>query len=828
MFPLTDNVLIFTVIMSVILFAIIVGAKFKIPDLVILLIAGIFLGEHGFDVLERSSAITLFGEIGLIFIMFLAGLEIDLYQFSRTRKRSISFGLLTFIIPQVLGTVVVHYTLDLNWTASLLMASMFASHTLLAYPTAAKMGIHRTEPVTVSVGATIITDTLALLVLAVVADAAEGEVMNLMFWGGLFLGLALLVLLITQLIPRLARWFFQNVTESGGAQFLFVLALVGACAYLSEYARMKPIIGAFLAGAAFNHQIPEHSPLMNRLVFAGNTLFIPFFLISVGMMVDPQMLIGNWITWKIIIAMVVLVIVTKWMAAWIGGKIFGYSADERGVMFGLTVVQAAATLAAALVGFEAGILNEAALNGAIAMIMVTVPLGTWVTDRYGRRMAIANAPKHRTTKITEQRMVLSVSNPVTAARLTDLAFLMRDTAVPGAIFPLTIVREQPDTEDAVASGEKLLAQCMAHASSADVSVEPHVRVGLNPSDGIIRAVRELRGSTVLVGWGGDHNRSSRVFGTVNQNLTQNCPSRLILCRILRPPNTTRTLRFPFPPLSERREDLGTLIRETKLLAKQIGAQLHVYLSGQPAEDLQARIEKIGPGCDTKYTLKDTWTEARKVLFDDVHEDDLIVLPQIRRNTVLWTPTLDRLPELIASRFPYTNFMIAYPALSSNPASGNAPLVLPPTNQFPAVHGVDLSPDLLNDDRIEQLVTRGLPNDPDMADDAFPLLRDSANLNPIELAPGVTLIHGHCGDKDHSILLVGHGSCPHPFMDLPKTPKVIVALLSPKNDTPEIHLRALAAVARRFRDPEVTTAIQEAETAIEICTILSHTTNGAST
>ena len=824
MFPISDNVLIFTVIMSVILFSLLVGAKLKIPDLVLLLIAGAFLGEHGFHVLERSSAIELFGEIGLIFIMFLAGLEIDLYQFSRTKNRSIGFGMLTFIFPQVLGAIAVRYALDLNWTASVLMASMFASHTLLAYPAAARLGIHRSEPVTISVGATIITDTLALLVLAVVADAAEGEVLDPLFWGGLFLGLAILVLLITQLIPRLARWFFQNVTESGGAQFLFVLALVGACAYLSEYARMKPIIGAFLAGAAFNHQIPEHSPLMNRLAFAGNNLFIPFFLISVGMRVEPDRLIGDWKTWEVIIAMVVLVIITKWMAAWLAAKIYGYDSDERGVMFGLTVVQAAATLAAALVGFEAGILDENALNGAIAMIMVTVPLGTWVTDRYGRRMARAATSAKRITKITEQRMVLSVSNPVNAARLTDLAFLMRDTSVPGAIFPLTIVREQAETEEAVSRGEKLLAQCMTHASAADVSVEPHVRVDLNACDGIIRAVRELRGSTVLVGWGGDHNRGTRIFGTINQNLTQNCPCRLILCRILRPPNTTRTLRFPFPPLAERREDLGTLIRETKLLAKQIGAPLHLYLSGQAAEELQSRIEKIAPGCDTTYIIKDTWTEARKIMFEDVHEDDLIVLPQIRRNTVLWTPTLDRLPELIAQHFPYSNLMVVYPALSSNPIGGSAPIILPATKKFPAVHGVDLPDDLDGPERIGCLLDHGLSEEPDMAEAAYPLLLESAKLNPIELTHGVVLIHGHCGQKENSILLIGHGESERPFMSLPHTPKVIVALLSPKGDAPEIHLRALAAVAKRFRDQDVTQAIAEADSAAEICTILSHVTN----
>lgn len=828
MFPVTDNVLVFTIIMSVILFSQILGKTLKIPDLVLLLVAGILLGEHGAHVLYRSTAITLFGEIGLIFIMFLAGLEIDLYQFSRTKKKSVGFGLLTFVIPQVVGMLVVRHTLGISWSASALMASMFASHTLLAYPAASRLGIHRSEPVTISVGATIITDTLALLVLAIVADAAEGQLMDPWFWGGLVLGLVLLVLIITQTIPRLARWFFQNVTESGGAQFIFVLAVVCLCAYLSEYAKMKPIIGAFFAGAAFNHQIPEHSPLMNRLSFAGNTLFIPFFLISVGMMVDPSVLVASAYTWKVIAAMVGLVILTKFAAAWLGGWMYGYGPNERGVMFGLTVVQAAATLAAAVVGFEAGIIDEEALNGAIAMIMVTVPLGSWATDRFGRRMAMETPNDRRVTKITEQRLVLSVSNPVTAARLTDLAFLMRDTSVPGAIFPLTIVREQTDTEEAVGRGEKLLAQCMAHASSADVVVEPQVRVDLNPSDGVIRVVRELRASTVLAGWGGDHNRGTRLFGTVNQNLTLHCPSRLVLCRILRPPNTTRTLRLPFPPLAERREDLGVLIRETKLLAKQIGAKLHVYIAGQAAEEIRARVEKTQPGCDTQYTVEETWTEARRMMFEHIHEDDLVVLPQIRKNTLLWTPTLDRLPELISQRFPYCNLLVVYPALSSNPAAGPGPVALPATRGFPAVHGVDLPGNLGPEDWIRHLVLNGLQDDQEMGESAIPLLIDSAKLNPVELAPEVVLLHAHCGQKENSILLVGRGDRTGPFFDSPKSPTVIVALLSPRGDAPEIHLRALAAVARRFHDEDVVRAVQDADSAAEICTILSHVTNAKQT
>jgi Kef-type K+ transport system membrane component KefB len=822
MFPVTDYVLIFTIIISVILVSLLLASKLKIPDLVLLLLAGVVLGEHGMNILVRSSAITLFGEIGLIYIMFLAGLEIDLYQFSRTKRKSVGFGLLTFVIPQVLGATAVYILLGgISWTSAILMASMFASHTLLAYPAASRLGVHRSEPVTISVGATIITDTLALLVLAVVVDAAQGEKMGWLFWGGLFLALFLLVVLISQLIPRIARWFFQNVTESGGAQFLFVLALVCACAYFSQYARMKPIIGAFLAGAAFNRQIPEHSPLMNRLVFAGNTLFIPFFLISVGMLVDPRVLVGDPRTWQVIGVMVGMVIVTKFLAAWIGGWILGYTRPERAVMFGLTVVQAAATLAAALVGFEAGILDEAALNGSIAMIMVTVPLGSWVTDAYGRKMAMASIQPRQSHEKTEQRLLIPIHNPVSAARMMELAFLIRDPAVPGGLYPLTIVREQTDTEEAVSRGEKLLAQCMTHASSVDIEVEPHVRVDLNPVDGIARAVRELRTGTVIAGWGGDQNRSSRIFGSTNQKLTLHCPCRLMICRILRPPNTTRSIRICFPPLSDQRDDLDQLMREARLLAKQAGADLQVYVSEDTAAELEARMEKIGPGCSTTYHISTTWAETRKEMFDHIHEDDLIVLPQIRRNTLLWTPTLDRLPELIAERYPQSNLIVVYPALRTEALNDNAPAYFPETDSFPAVYGVNLSSGLSAADRIRTLAQEGLRSDPDMALAAVPLLEESARLNPVELAPGTILLHAHCGQQSRPILLIGYSRTDAPFFELPKTPRLLVCLLSPRGDSPALHLQALAKVARKFHQPDLLDKLNRAADADEVCSVLSN-------
>lgn len=661
MFPVTDPILVFTVLALIMLIAPLFSERLRIPDMVLLLAFGALVGPNGLHVLERSSAITLLGAVGLLYIMFQAGLEIDLYRFSRSYKRSILFGLLTFTIPQGFGTLAGIYLLGMNWPASLLLASMFASHTLLAYPLASRLGISRSEPVAITVGATVIADTLALLVLAVIADSARGIPLGTGFWITILLGMLALTALIWWGIPYAVRWFFQRVTEESNAQFLFVIVTVCGCAYLSHFARMEPIIGAFLAGAAFNRLIPENSPLMHRVTFAGNALFIPCFLISVGMLVDLRALLAGYHGFLVGVTMVVMAVLTKYGAAQLARRWFGYSRSAGNVMFGLSVVKAAVALAAVEVGYSLGIFDEAVLNGAIAMIMVTCLLGSWVVDRYGRRMG-AETTVQAASASAEQRLLIPVANPVTATRLLDLAFLLRNSEQPGGIYPLTIVRDQGNTDVAIARGEKLLGQCLAHAASIDMPVNPGLRMAVNISDGIVHAARELRSSTVIIGWSEVKTPSIRIFGTVTHHLVENCSSRLLFCRLVSPLNTTLRLLVPFPPLAPRRRNLPALVRDIKLLAHRIGAELRIYTVADETGTLRPLVESIRPSSRLSSVQADTWEKVRQLLFDDIKPDDMILLPVVRRNSVMWTPSLDHLPELIAARFPEINLLVAYPSL----------------------------------------------------------------------------------------------------------------------------------------------------------------------
>jgi Kef-type K+ transport system membrane component KefB/nucleotide-binding universal stress UspA family protein/mannitol/fructose-specific phosphotransferase system IIA component (Ntr-type) len=815
---LNDPILVFTLLALVMLIMPLLAERLRMPDMVLLLAAGLLLGPHGLNLLARNSAVTLFGSVGLLYIMFLAGLEIDLHHFARTRARSVLFGLLTFSIPQLFGTLAARYLLNFSWPTAILLASLLASHTLLAYPIASRLGIARSEPVAVTLGATIITDTLALLVLAVVVDASRGLELGFFFWLHIGAGLIALVLLAWWGIPFLTRWFFQQVTEAGGAQFLFVLVTVCGFSYLSHFAKMEPIIGAFLAGAAFSRLIPERSALMSRVVFAGNTLFIPFFLISVGMLIDPSALLKNSRSWLVGGTMVTLVIASKYTAAWLAGKLFGYSPAARRVMFGLSVVQAAATLAAVLVGYNLAIFDDTVFNGAIAMILVTCPLGAWMVDRHGRNLAAETEFVERRPPATGQRILVPVARADHASKLLDLAYLLRDTTLPGSIHPITIVRDADDVEEALTRGEKLLADCFQHAASANIAIEPAVRVDVNASDGITRAVKELHADLVLTGWGGTRIASFRLFGSVMEKLIAACPSRLLFCRLKQPFNTTRRLLVILPPLAERRNDFTPLLRDAKNLARQVGAELRIYLSNPNRESLRQRVQTATPSQPLAFVEAETWAEARAKFLAEIGPNDMLLALGERRVSTLWSPTMDNLASLLVSRFPSANLLLAYPALAG--LAEAMPSAFDPEGDVPSVYSCELNSEMRLERVLHRMVATACPERRTTVDEAKRLLLVAAKSYPVELLEGTTLLHAHCDTIDRAILIVGRGTAQWEIPNVPHPARVLLALLNPTSSTPERHLRVLAELGRRFSDPATVAAVRSATSAAEIANLLA--------
>ncbi len=433
--PLTNPVLKFLLILVIILFAPIILNKIKIPHLLGLIIAGAVIGPNGINLMERDSSIILSGTAGLLYIMFLAGLEIDLGDFKKNSKKSLVFGLYTFIIPMTLGIFAGLYLLEFSLPTSVLLASMFASHTLIAYPLISKMGVAKNKAVNITVGGTLITDTLALLVLAVIVGMNTGEV-NTEFWVGLSISILLFGLIVMLLFPIIGRWFFKRFDDNV-SQYIFVLVMVYLGAVLAEMAGIEAIIGAFLAGLALNRLIPHTSPLMNRIEFVGNAIFIPFFLIGVGMLIDYRAFFKDLETIKVASVMIVVATTAKFLAAWITQKTFKFSTDQRRLIFGLSNAQAAATLAAVLVGYniilgktETGepirLLNESVLNGTILMILFTCTIASFVAQKGAKNIALLETSDTETEdEENQEKILIPINNIETTDELVNLGVTIK-------------------------------------------------------------------------------------------------------------------------------------------------------------------------------------------------------------------------------------------------------------------------------------------------------------------------------------------------------------------------------------------------------------------
>ena len=505
--PLTDPVLKFLLILVIILAAPLLLNKLRIPHLLGLIIAGAIIGPNGFNLVLRDSSIILSGTAGLLYIMFLAGLEIDLGDFKKNKWKSLTFGMYTFLVPMALGTLVGLYVLNFSMLTSILLASMFASHTLIAYPIISKLGITKDKAVGITVGGTMITDTLALLVLTVIVEMAVGDVDD-WFWYRLGAAIILFFAFVMIVFPIVGRWFFKRC-EDNVSQYIFVLVMVFLGAYLAELAGLESIIGAFLAGMALNRLIPSTSPLMNRVEFVGNAIFIPFFLIGVGMLIDYRAFFTNWDTIKVGAVMIVVATVAKFVAAWLTQKTFRMSVDQRRVIFGLSNAQAAATLAAVMVGYnvilgEAStgepirLLNESVLNGTILMILVTCTMASFSAQKGAHNIAMNDVSEEKEgTGEHQERILIPVSYEKNVTELVNLSTAIKSKKNKNGLFALNVINNQASDDKAFKQSKKVLNMAVTTASATDNVLQDLLRYDLNVANAIISVIKE-QGITDLV------------------------------------------------------------------------------------------------------------------------------------------------------------------------------------------------------------------------------------------------------------------------------------------------------------------------------------------
>jgi Kef-type K+ transport system membrane component KefB len=666
--PLSNPVIIFSLVLFIILFAPILFNKIKVPHIIGLIVAGIIVGPYGFNLLLRDSSIVLFGTVGLLYIMFTAGLEIDLDEFKKNRVKSLVFGLFTFIFPMTLGGLTAYYLLGFSLPSSALMGCMFASHTLLAYPIASKYGISRIRSVTLTIGGTIITDVLALMVLATVTGMTRGEIGSA-FWLRLAISTFIFGGIVFFLFPIIARWFFKTF-EDHVSQYIFVLAMVFLGSFLAEVAGLEAIIGAFISGLALNRFIPHSSALMNRIDFVGNAFFIPFFLISVGMLVDFRVIFNGLGALKVAGIMIVMAILTKFIASWMTQKTFRLSHDERQMIFGLSTARVGATLAVVLVGYNIIIgetptgepirlLNEDVLNGTVLMILVTCTISSFIVEKASQRLALKEEKRTGDQDGEKNKILISLAYPEKVNELVDLGLMLkpRHSSIP--VYALHIVSEENDDGSTHSLGKKMMEKAIVRASATGDVIIPLSRFDMNISNGIIYTIREQNISDVLIGLHTDAGQDD-FFGPVAEKILQRTFETLYIYKSIQPLSTYKRMVVVVPPLAELEPGFSHWYAKLVSIAKEGGMSISMYAAPKTLAELENQGKIINNSLKTEYQSFSNW-EDFLAFSGELKTNDLFVIVSSRKGHVSYTHQLDKLPYYLSNYFRNNSFLLLYPS-----------------------------------------------------------------------------------------------------------------------------------------------------------------------
>lgn len=664
--PLEDPLLKFLIELIIILCIPLLLNKIKVPHLLGLIIAGAVIGPNGFNVLARDSSIVVTGTTGLLYIMFLAGLEIDMGDFKKNKWKSITFSIYTFIVPFVLGFIGGYYILHFSILTSVLFASLFSSHTLIVYPMISKLGIAKKLAVNITVGGTMITDVLSLVVLAVVVGMSQGEV-GTAFWIKLSFSMLVFALIVLLVFPIIARWFFKNV-EDKISQYIFVIVMIYLAALLAELAGIEAIIGAFFAGLALNRLIPHTSSLMNRVEFVGNAIFIPFFLISVGMLIDFNAFIQSWETLGVASIMLIASIGGKYAAAILTKKTFRLTNDEGTLIFGMSAASAAATLASVMVGYniilsetEAGepirLLNEHVLNGSILLILVSCTISSFVSMASAQR--ISDSDKEETvagTSHEKENILMALNHEETVEKIVNLGLLVKTKTNKDGIFALNIINEEK-SESSSKNAEKLLGSAVNMAAGADVKVNPITRHDNDVVSGINNVVKEQNITDLIIGLEEEKGFSPSFIYNLYNGYLRNKEINVIIYHAVQPIATIKKYTVVIPFNAEREAGFFHSLLRIWNIGKNSGAKMNFYANNKTIEVLKRIIKKAN--IEAVFNNVTSWKELQEVSYN-LETDEGLILLMPDRNMHSYFFQMQNIPELLNKNMKNHNYMLIYP------------------------------------------------------------------------------------------------------------------------------------------------------------------------
>ena len=656
--------MIFFVVLCIILFAPIVMGKLRIPHIVGMVLAGVVIGPYGLNVLAKDDSFDLFGHVGLFYIMFLAGLEMNMANFMKNKARTVTHGIMAFVIPMLMGFFINRAVLEYSVMTSVLLASMYASHTIIAYPIIMRYGLTRQRSVTIAVGATAITDTLTLLVLAIIGGLFKGDITG-GFWLMLFLKIAVVFFVIFFIFPRIARHFFHRY-EDNVAQFIFVLAMTFLGAWLMELIGMEGLLGAFLTGLVLNRFVPNVSPLMTHLEFVGNAIFIPYFLIGVGMLVNVKLLFGGWDSLQVAAVMILVALTSKWIASLFTQKLFGMRGVEREMIYGLSNAQAGATLAAVMVGYNLitpggqRLLNDDVLNGTVILILVTCVFSSFTTELASKRIALENqAAVPEDEASDDEKIMINLKHSETAEMLMGLAILMRNRMLNRGVVALNVVYDDINRLQYQEKGRRLLERVTKVANYAGVGVQTQVRIATNIINGIKHAFKEFNASEMIIGMHKSEDSAKKFWGEFIPGLFNGLSRQITIVRCLRPLNTLRRIQVAVPSRAEFEPGFYRWMERLARIAENLDCRIQFHAKRETLSLINEYIQHRHPNVRAEYTFMAHWIDIAN-LADGVSDDHLFVVITARKGTISYKSALERLPEELTTYFSGKSLMIIFP------------------------------------------------------------------------------------------------------------------------------------------------------------------------
>ncbi len=664
--PLVNNpVLIFFIVLVIILFAPVLLNRLKVPHIIGMIVAGIAVGPYGFNVLARDTSFEIFGQVGLLYLMFLAGIEIDMYHLKLNLKRGLIFGLLTFLIPMVLGTVASVWLLDMDLVTSVLLASMYASHTLISYPVVARFGITKSPAVLIAIVGTIIAVIGALLVLAAAVNIHKTGEFSISDLLRLFAELLIYCLVIMYVYPRVTRWFFKNFSDRV-TQYVYIMAMVFLASWFAQIIELEAVLGAFFAGLVLNRYVPNASPLMGRIEFVGNAIFIPYFLIGVGMMINVKV-IANLETIIVAVNMIAVAIASKWIASWIAQKIYRMGGDDRKIMFGLTTAHTAVALAVVTIGYNMvmpdghRMMDETVLNGTVLMILVTCALAPIVTSSAATKIKIKlleetteeNSPRKQ--KVTNT--LIPVANPITTQSLVELALFIRNQSGRNNIYALHVRNDNSAGSRAVGRNSLDLAE--QAAASVDARLTTIERYDMNTVAGVLNTIEERDITEVILGM---HRKATVIdsfFGSKIDQLLKSTNRMMIISRCFIPLNTVMRIVVSVPPKAQYETGFRRWVMCIGNLGRQIGCRVIFCCHPEVKPLIRGVLHK------EKYTIRDEYRDVEEwddflLLANRILEDDLFVVVSARRTSLSFNPDMDSMPGFLQKYFSRNNLIVLYP------------------------------------------------------------------------------------------------------------------------------------------------------------------------